>query len=139
MAYGAAYGGVALALGGGPLAATAGNRLLFGPALNRVFWSGAGYFGAKEYAEMTSGSTLQMTNAGRVLSFLTKPQDGGFGFDYLKTMKPWWESASQRFAEGAEGPVLMFQGVNGYTGPIWNNIESIVLAARNIPVYSMPF
>jgi hypothetical protein len=35
------------------------NRVMFGPALNRVFWSGAGYFSARAFAEMSEGSILE--------------------------------------------------------------------------------
>jgi hypothetical protein len=49
------------------------------------------------------------------LSFLTRPRGGGFGFDW-ETMKPWWQRASAGFAEGAEGPVLRFQGLDPTEG-----------------------
>lgn len=73
-----------------------------------------------------------------MLNFLTEPRGGGFGFKW-ETMKPWWERASEGFAEGAEGPSLRFQGVDPTEGATWNTIESVILALRNVPVYQIPF
>jgi len=104
--------------------------ILYGPAANRVFWSGAGYFGARAFAEMTEGSTLEMTPVGSTLEFL-----GDHGVPW-NVMQPLWNAASSGFASGAQGPVVMFQGLNGYTGAIWNTIES---GAINGTVTYIPF
>jgi hypothetical protein len=48
------------------------NRVLLGPAANRVFWSGGTAVGwrAMQWAAMNEGTTLEMTPVGRGLSFL---------------------------------------------------------------------
>ncbi len=127
----AAFIGTGVVLAGVPAVAEAAvaapaiaTSVLYGPATNRVFWSGAGYFGARAYASMTGGSTLEMTPVGSTLEFL-----GERGIPW-SIMQPLWASASRVFAGGAQGPVLMFQGLNGYTGNIWNTVESIVLTGR---------
>ncbi len=114
-------------------AATAGvGRVLFGSTLNRVFWSGAGYFGAHSYALMNEGTTLEMTPVGRFLEFVGEDV-------HFETMRPLWNAASAAFARGAQGPVLMFEGMGGFQGETWREIESVVLSSRGITVYSIPW
>ena len=107
---------------------------MLGPAANRIFWSGAGYFGAQGAAELEEGSTLESTFIGRALE---NTQDA-FGLSY-QTMKPAWDWASSAFANGAQGAATMYQGLNGYTGQIWNNIESPILNSNSVRVTAVPF
>jgi len=124
-----------IAAGTGAAASWGANATgLLGPAANRIFWSGAGYFGAQAAAELEEGSTLESTFIGRVLE---NTQDA-FGLSY-QTMKPAWDWASSAFANGAQGTATMYQGLNGYTGQIWNNIESPILNSNSVRVTSVPF
>lgn len=87
------------------------NRALFGPILNRVFWSGGTAVGwrAAEWAESNAGATLEMSPAGKILSTL-----GGWA------PSSWWTAASSSFAQGASGPVVVFQGSLLRLQPILN-------------------
>ena len=112
--------GVAAAVVAGPtVAGMVGQRVLLGPALNRAFWSGAGYFLASSAPSVT---VLDETPVGKVLSVLTNDAGEGFGFNY-STMSPFWNMASEQFARGASGPVVMYTGLDGYLGPTFLNYE----------------
>jgi hypothetical protein len=56
----------------GPTIVGLGARAFLGPAVNRVFWYGAGYFAASNYAATYEGTMIGETPLGRFLSFLTK-------------------------------------------------------------------
>ena len=129
--YGGAFLGPQIA-GGASAAANATGAL--GPTANRIFWSGAGYFGAQRAAQLEQGSTLELTLLGRVLENTQQ----AFNLSY-STTKPIWDWASGAFARGAQGSVTMYGGVGGYTGQTWNNIESVILKARDIPITTVPF
>lgn len=113
------------------------NRVLLGPALNRVFWYGAGYFGASSYAATSEGTILGETPMGRILDLFTKPQGGGFGFGYEVTMQPYWAAASRMFAQGAQGPVVMFPGITANPASIWFTEELPTLANRGTEIIVM--
>ena len=106
------------------------------PAANRVFWYGAGYFAASNYAAMSEGTTLGETAVGRILDFFTEPRGGGFGLAY-DTMQPLWAAASQAFAQGAQGSVLMFPGVEPIPTSIWFTTELPTLTGKGIPIITM--
>jgi hypothetical protein len=105
-----------------------------GPAANRIFWSGAGYFGAQRAAQLEQGSTLESTLLGRVLENTQQALNLSYS-----TTKPIWDWASGAFARGAQGSVAMYEGLGGYTGQTWNNTESVILKARDIPITTVPF
>jgi RHS repeat-associated protein len=129
--------GIAGAIFAGPAVASAAvNRLLFGPALNRVFWYGAGYFAASSYAATSEGTMLGDTPVGSVLDFFTRPIAGGFGFGW-ETMQPYWASASQMFAQGAQGPVLMFPGIVANPASIWFTEELPALTDNGTQIITM--
>jgi len=135
----AAYGGAffAPAIAGGTSSALtwgANTSGLLGPATYRIFWSGSGYFAAQGAAQLEEGSTLESTLLGRVLENTQQ----AFNLSY-STTKPIWDWASASFAQGARGSATMYQGLNGYTGQTWNNIESVILKARDIPILIVPF
>jgi RHS repeat-associated protein len=128
----------AAAVYAGPtIATTVANRLLFGPVVNRVFWSGAGYFAAHSYALMNEGTTLEDSPLGKTLDLFTQSEAGGFGISY-QTMRPFWDTASGAFARGATGNVLMFPGLNGYIGPTFGNIEQPILSGSGIGITYIP-
>jgi RHS repeat-associated protein len=131
----AMYGGAFLwpqIAGGASAAANATGAL--GPAANRIFWSGAGYFGAQRAAQLEQGSTLESTLLGRVLENTQQALNLSYS-----TTKPIWDWASGAFARGAQGSVAMYEGLGGYTGQTWNNTESVILKARDIPITTVPF
>lgn len=107
---------------------------LLGPAANRIFWSGVGYFGAQNAAQLEEGATLESTFIGRVLENTQQ----ALRLPYSVT-KPAWDWASAAFAQGAQGAAGMYEGYGGYTGQTWNNIESVILKARGITVTRVPF
>jgi len=74
---------------------------------SRVFWSGRGSREAAEvFAKSNGGRTLEMTRLGGALDRVTTP--GNF-----KYMKPLWNFASSRFANGAKGPVNVIHSSKG--------------------------
>jgi hypothetical protein len=109
--YTAAFAGVLAAPAiGGAISVTA-NRVLFGSALNRVFWSGgtSAAYRAWQWASSNEGTTLDMTPAGRALTALG---------DWVPSSV--WSTASRLFAQGASGPVVAFQGTLLRLAPVLN-------------------
>ncbi len=106
----------------------------FGPAVNRIFWSGAGSGGllAKRYGAQFSGyvgQTLEDVPIGRlaVWAQTTYAQETEF-------TRVAWDWLSTSFAEGAENEATYFQGAGGFEGRVWLEVESRVLLQRGIPV-----
>lgn len=105
----------------------------FGPATNRIFWSGAASGGAAalRYGNQFAGyigQTLEETPVGRVAvwgqSHLTQS-------DFTKDA---WDWFSTGFAEGAQGTVMYFQGEGFYEGRVWLEIEWPILQRRSIDI-----
>jgi RHS repeat-associated protein len=106
----------------GPAIGAAARSAAFGPAAGRVFWSGAGAASAAtRWAITYSGSTLEMTPAGRALSLISETALSlGADWSYVR---PLWVAASTEFASGAEGPVMLFTGTSVSPASIWLNVE----------------
>ena len=84
--------------------------------LERVFWSGPGnQDAAREFAERTGRTTLEMTPEGKAIEQLTKDMP-------WEEAKPIWEKASRDFACGASGCVHAFVDGARPEG-VWNRIE----------------
>ena len=89
----------------------------------KVFWSGTGSKDAAEkYAQEIGGQTLEMSSIGKKAAEAAKKAANDD--ESLKI----WENASRQFAEGANGPVHIFE--NGATG----TRLSTVLRRIEIPV-----
>jgi RHS repeat-associated protein len=105
------------------VAGTAANRALLGPLTNRVFWSGSGaMLGAMRWAAGNEGTALEMTPVGRALEL--------FG-DFASSL---WPVASRFFAQGATGPVVVYQGSVLRVGSIWGSIEYPILSSGGNPI-----
>ncbi|UCH40811.1 MAG: hypothetical protein JSU67_03705, partial [Gammaproteobacteria bacterium] len=90
--------------------------------IGRVFWSGPGSRDAAEaFAKTNRAKTLEMTLTGKVLDKITTP--GNF-----KYMKPFWNAASKRFAQGARGQVDVFHSGKGVrVDSLWAKKEYPIL------------
>jgi len=103
---------------------------LLGPAAGRVFWSGgdAAKLEAQALAKSTGGTTLEMTLPGKMLDKLTTPKT----YPYLK---PVWNFASARFANGAAGPVKVVQPMSGVRlESVWRTREYPILFEKGNPL-----
>jgi RHS repeat-associated protein len=109
----------------GDLALTGLNRALFGQFTNRIFWTGGttAMLGAAARASEEGGLTLEMTAAGRTLTAL-----GRFG-------DPLWSAASRMYAQGAVGPVTVFQGPVLRVVSTWGTVEYPQLIGKNPITY----
>ncbi|HEY3373441.1 MAG TPA: hypothetical protein VGK02_00025, partial [Candidatus Aquicultor sp.] len=108
----------------GKAAEGAGEAAKAGSA-SRVFWSGAGSREAAEtFAKANGAKTLEMTLTGRTLDKITTP--GNF-----KYVKPLWDAASRRFANGATGAVDVFHSSKGVRlDSVWTNTEYPILSKQ---------
>jgi len=109
------------------------DRVAFGPAAGRVFWSGAGAQMAGRLGALGfGGSTLEMTRLGRVLDFFTQAALGnGVSWDRVR---PFWVATSGAFASGAQGSVLFYQGLSVSPSGIWMTQELPILVNSGILV-----
>ena len=115
---------IVLQTAGAKLFSLLGSAFAAASAPARVFWSGGAEarLAAESFAKANGATTLEMTEAGQRLQQITK------GMDWADA-KPLWEAASRDFAQGASGPVHVFQ--NGNRGvsleSIWRNVEYPIL------------
>ncbi len=105
---------------------------------NRVFWSGGNEAlgAAMEYAQVTGGTTLEMTNVGRLLSNVSKGSEALLGRDMSwKVMKPVWQVTSKAYATGAKGTANVFINTAKYNnGSIWRTLEAPILQSNGIGI-----
>jgi RHS repeat-associated protein len=97
----------------------------------RVFWSGGqeAMKAARAFAEATGGRTLEMTGAGKFLSWITKT------FGRRKVTDALWRWASRRWASGIKegvGEVDVFLGKDVKPTSNWSTIEKDVLEKKGV-------
>jgi hypothetical protein len=80
------------------LLARGGQRVLFGPAKGRVFWTNGLAKEADDFAASIGGHTIANTNYGRMVLFAEKYVDP-------KHTYPLWRLGSRGLASGARGAV----------------------------------
>jgi RHS repeat-associated protein len=105
----------------------------FGSASGRVFWSGGGTAGkafasATEHALLNGGTTLEMTTAGKTLTWLTEKTS-------YKMTGRLWNLASKQFAKGAAGDIHMFMDLSRVReGATWFKYELPTLESKGLNI-----
>ncbi len=108
----------------------------FGPTVNRLFWSGSGYWMALRYGNQIGGYAGQTLEESWIGSFVGSmqqflPQNAATGV--------MWNWLSTWYAAGAEESIYYFEGPAGYQGNIWLYTEMPILVKRAVSVTVMPY
>lgn len=103
----------------------------------RIFWSGGkeARQAAENFAKLSGGQTLEMTNTGKFLDVITTDKTYPF-------LEPLWNRASKNFAKGAGNSVEVFQ--SGSKGvrieSVWSKFEypQLIKQGTNINYHIAP-